>query len=203
MTLIADQKTSRNGKKTKLLRIDLACGQVKKEGFTGVDIVKLPGVDIVCNLTKFPWSFESNSVDEIYCSHFIEHLDGETFIKFMDECYRIMKVGTYVENVPQQEGAHITFIAPYYSSVRAIQDPTHKQFISEQSFLYYNKKWREDNKLTHYPIKSDFDFSYSYFLDPEITTWNHERQRFAIKFYNNSVSDIMIRLIKKEKTDKK
>lgn len=59
---------------TKPLRIDLACGQVPKEGFEGVDLLATgPGIRKV-DLTKFPWPFEDNSVDALYCSHFIEHI---------------------------------------------------------------------------------------------------------------------------------
>ena len=38
------------------LRLDLGCGPHPKEGFTGVDSRKFPGVDIVHNLLKpWPW----------------------------------------------------------------------------------------------------------------------------------------------------
>src|SRR6185369_2289998 len=119
------------------VRLDIACGKSKKQGFTGVDIWQ--GADIVVDLEKYPWPFEDNSVDEVYCSHYIEHVPD--LISFANELNRIMKVGAKAE-----------IIAPYYSSIRAWQDPTHLRAISENTFLYFNKKWRIINKLDHYPI---------------------------------------------------
>lgn len=170
------------------LKYNLASGGIKMEGFIGVDIAKTDEVDIVADLTKFPWDFaKDNSVDEIWCSHFFEHMDGGERIKFMDECYRIMKTG-----------AKMTIISPYYTSMRAIQDPTHKfPPIAESSFLYFNKDWMEANKLGHYGIKADFDFVYGYNMDGTILNKHQDVQAFAVKNYNNSVNDIQVTLTKK------
>jgi predicted SAM-dependent methyltransferase len=69
--------------------IDFGCGQskakvedinngmnVKVTKVIGVDFVQEEGVDVVHNLTSFPYPFEDESVDVIYNSHFLEHLDG-------------------------------------------------------------------------------------------------------------------------------
>ena len=55
------------------LKIDLGCGEEKMPDAIGVDIEKLPGVDIICDLKKFPWPFKDSSFNEIYCSHMLEH----------------------------------------------------------------------------------------------------------------------------------
>lgn len=170
--------------KEKVLRLDLACGDNKKEGFYGVDIAKTPSVDKVVDLDKFPWPFKADSVEEIHCSHYIEHT--KDIIKFMDECWRILK-----------KGGKMTVIAPYYSSMRCWQDPTHVRAISEASFLYYNKNWREQNKLAHYPIKADFDFVYGYNLSPEWANRSEDARSFAIKHYINVISDIIVTLEKR------
>lgn len=175
------EKYKKEGKPVKL---NVACGQQKQEGFIGIDKVKTDAVDIIHNLESYPWPFEDNSVDEIICSHFIEHVDNQ--ILFMDELYRIMK-----------QGAKATIIAPYYTSMRAIQDPTHKRSICEASFLYYNEDWRKANKLDHYGIKSNFDFSYGYSLSPEWAARSQEARDFAIKYYWNVITDIYITLAKK------
>jgi len=88
-------------------RLDLACGNNKLEGYLGVDIT-LDGTeaDVCWDLEKYPWPFESNSVDEIFCRHYIEHISD--LIMFMNEVYRILK-----------PNAKVTFVAPYYTSVRA------------------------------------------------------------------------------------
>jgi SAM-dependent methyltransferase len=169
-------------KPIELVKLDLACGQNKKEGFKGVDTWE--GADIVHDLNVYPYPFENDSVDEIYCSHYVEHVAD--LIQFMDECYRIMKVG-----------ASMTVIAPYYSSVRAWQDPTHVRPISEASFFYYNKGWRESQKLDHYPIKSDFDFTYGYAFAHEWQNRSEEAKQFAVKHYLNVITDIQVSLKKR------
>lgn len=169
--------------KRQKLKLDIACGKNKKPGFIGVDI--WDGADIVADLEKFPWPFADNSVDEIFCSHYIEHTPD--LISFANELYRIMKVGAKAE-----------IIAPYYSSIRAWQDPTHLRAISENTFLYFSKKWRSVNKLDHYPITADFDFECEFLLDKDWQGKEEAELRFAIKHYINVVSDIRALLTKRK-----
>lgn len=172
----------------KLLKLDLACGQRKQEGFTGIDFKKLDGVDVVHDLESYPWPFEDESVDEVYCSHFIEHVND--LIPFMNELHRVMK-----------PGAEAKFIAPYYTSMRAWQDPTHKRAISEASFLYFNQKWLKDNGLDHYPITADFDCVFGYMIDGNWATRSEEAKTFAVRHYWNVVSDIHATLTKRSKEE--
>ena len=143
------------------LKLDLACGQTCREGFEGVDICD--GVKHKINLLRFPWPFETSSVDELHCSHFIEHIPMEfvdesgnyvpcgtpgakdLFFKFFDECWRILK--------PE---AWMTVVTPCARNNRAFQDPTHRRFIVAESFLYLFRQWRENNKLDHYNVACDF-----------------------------------------------
>jgi hypothetical protein len=191
-------------KSTEPLKLSLACGDHKPEGFKGVDIVKTDSTDYVQDLLSFPWKqFADNSVDEIECSHFIEHIphgDGyhDPFLRFFDEIYRILKPAEFDPNNPNIATCGIiNIVAPYYSSMRAWQDPTHQRAISEASFLYLNKQWRIDNKLDHYDVTCDFDFSYGYALDPTWQNRNQEAQAFAIKHYINVVTDIQVLLTKR------
>ena len=168
----------------KLVKLNLACGQIKIDGFTGVDKVKTDAVDIVHDLETFPWPFESGSVDEVHCSHYVEHTTD--LIAFVDELWRIMK-----------QGAKATIIAPYYMSVRCWQDPTHKRAISEMSFMYFNRGWRSANKLDHYAIKSDFDFTYGYQMTPDWASRSEEARVFAMRHYFNVIQDIHVVLTKR------
>lgn len=204
-----DKKTTQKKAKSPFngkgpVRLSLACGDRKPEGFYGVDIAKTEAADFVQDLFKFPWSqFPDNSVDEIEISHFVEHIphgDGyhDPFFQFFDEIYRILKPAEFDPNNPNIATTGIVnIVSPYYSSVRAWWDPTHLRAISEQSFLYLNKEWRVNNLLDHYPVSCDFDFSYGYVLDPEWQNRSQEAQSFAIKHYNNVVSDIQVRLVKR------
>ncbi len=196
---------ARKVKKEKLLVLDLGCGENKstiqglqangllKEGddalISGVDKYKVKGVDIIHDLTKFPYPFKDNSVDIIFTSHFIEHLDGFERIKFFNEIYRILKVGGIIR-----------LVHPYYKSSRAIQDPTHKfPPICEESYLYWNDEWRKINKLGHYLGNSDFDRvgMYYTFMDESWMQKNPETRDFAINHYYNVVADMIVDLKKR------
>ncbi len=185
-----------------VIAVDLGCGQVKatvdffKDNLqitptkvVGVDIVKCDdGVDIVHNLTVFPYPFEDNSVDAIHASHFVEHLDGFERMKFMDECHRILK-----------PGGKMRLVHPYYKSVRAVQDPTHKwPPIAENSYFYWDKSWREMNKLDHYPINCDFEFNIYYvWQDGTVVNRSEETRTFWVDKYWNVVADMVVDLIKR------
>ncbi|HMI09723.1 MAG TPA: hypothetical protein VK497_05005 [Candidatus Saccharimonadales bacterium] len=200
-------KSKQSTNKDTVLRLSLACGGNKPEGFKGVDIVKTDDADYVQDLMTFPWTqFADNSVDEIECSNFVEHIPhgdsrDDPFFQFFDEIYRILKPAEFDPanpNIPIKGFARI--VCPYYSSMRAWQDPTHQRAISESSFLYVNKQWRIDNKLDHYPVSCDFDFNYGYVMTPEWQNRNQETQAFAIKHYINVISDIQVQLIKRPET---
>jgi SAM-dependent methyltransferase len=173
------------GKMINEKKLNLACGQRREEGFFGIDIVPGETVDAVMDLEQFPWDIESESAEEIICYHYVEHTSD--LIKFMNEVYRILK-----------PGGKIKIIAPYYTSMRAWQDPTHKRAICEASFLYYNKGWREANKLDHYNTNTDFDFNYGYDFTPEWANRSEEARSFALRHYFNVVNDIHVVLTKKQ-----
>lgn len=196
--------TATKPKEEKVLKLSLACGDNKPEGFMGVDIAKTPAVDYVQDLMKFPWSqFKDNSVDEIEISHYVEHIphgDGyhDPFFQFFDEIWRILKPAEFDPANPNIATKGIVrIVSPYYSSMRAWQDPTHQRAISEASFLYLNKEWRVANKLDHYDVSCDFDFSYGYIVNPNWANRSQESQAFAIQWYINAVSDIQVMLVKR------
>lgn len=178
------------------IKLDIACGQNKQPGFVGIDIAPCEGVDIVHNLWEYPWPIESGSVEVAFCSHYIEHIPmeyvthnekrKEAFLAFFDEVYRIL--------TPEGQ---ITIVAPYWSSVRCWQDPTHRRAISENSFLYVWKAWRESNKLDHYNVECDFDFTYGFAVDAQWVSRTEETRNFASRHYINVLNDIQITLLKR------
>lgn len=171
------------------LKLDLGCGNNKREGFLGVDMTKTPATDFVHDLFKFPWPFADGCAEELHCSHFFEHVPAMLRPKFMEECYRILK-----------PGGKFTVITPYYSSMRSVQDFSHQwPPICEASFLYFNKGWREQNRLTHgvYAMKCDFDFGYGYMLDPMLQSRNYDFQQAAIKNDLNAVLDLHVTLTRR------
>ena len=202
------------------LRLDLAGGDNPAAGFECVDLYA-PAARHRVNLFKFPWPWEDNSVDEINCAHFIEHipmvfvksveavdtngtttcqlessLGGEGFkdlwCAFFDECYRILK-----------PGGKMTVYTPHVQSVRAFQDPTHRRFHSEANFLYLDKTWREANKLTHYLGDCDFDVHIDRIGPMEEQFRHPEAQMIRNIHYWNAVYDLKATLVKHVKLEKK
>lgn len=170
--------------KNKQIKLDLGCGNHLVKGFTGVDISNKTQAKIICDLEKYPWPWEDNSVDEMYCGHFVEHITD--LFKFMDEAYRVLK-----------KGSLFTVLGPYYTSVRAWQDPTHKRALSEPMFCYFNKAWRKLNELEHYPTKTNFDLiKIEHFTGDEWNGKSQEAMQYAAMHYWNVITDIKVTLKK-------
>jgi predicted SAM-dependent methyltransferase len=175
-------------------KIDLACGNSKREGFIGIDIAQTDSTDYIVDLTKYPWPIESNSVEELNCSHYIEHIPHDVnnpndtrdgLIQFMDECYRILK----------SEGK-LRIIVPFLTSVRAFQDPTHQRFICKETFQYFNQEWIKAWNLEHYNIKSNFNAVFSYFISNELVLKSKEIREQAFNKDWNAIDDLLVDLIK-------
>lgn len=170
--------------------IDLACGDNKRPDYFGIDKFKTTATDAVFDLLLFPWPIKAGTVDTINCSHFFEHIPARKRPPFMNECYRVLKAG-----------AQMVVTVPDPDSHRAIQDFTHEYPPPcAESFLYFNKKWRTDNKLLHgdyAAINCNFDFSYGFNLDPDVTLRSAEWQQFAIKHYRNHSGDLQVTLTKR------
>jgi predicted SAM-dependent methyltransferase len=170
-------------------KLDLACGQHKQEGFFGVDIANVEGVDLVYNLTTYPWPFADNTVEEVFCSHYVEHTypvgtaqDG--LIAFMNEVWRICT-----------PDAMVKIIHPYLKSIRAFQDPTHTRFIPEATWHYFSQDWLISQGLDHYPITANFEVTN--IASGVAAPWNlrsQEAQQFAADHYWNVVTDLIVSL---------
>jgi SAM-dependent methyltransferase len=107
-------------------KLNIGCAGDIRNGFVNVDFVKQNGVDVVCDLNKFPWPFKNGEFDEIYASHVLEHVDD--LIKVMNEIHRI-----------SSDGAKIIIRGPHFSCGVSYRDPTHKRFFSYFTFEYFCK----------------------------------------------------------------
>lgn len=112
-------------KKYGTIAIDLGCGPNKKTGYIGIDILDLPGVDLAMDIENGLSMLPDSSVDEIYTSHFLEHIQNYEFL--LSEMYRILKPGGALRVVVPH------FTNPYYYS-----DYTHKRFFGLYSFDYFS-----------------------------------------------------------------
>jgi hypothetical protein len=172
-----------------MVKLDFGCGANCKEGFEGVDFY-YPKAKHKINLFEFPFPWEDNSIEEINCSHFVEHIPKEKRWPFFEECYRILQVGKI-----------ITISVPNWKSERAYGDNTHEwPPFNTMSIYYLNKKWREDNKLTYgqYNLKCDFDFNAGpNGISPIFAQRAYDAQIYAVTHYMESYSDMWCVLTKK------
>ena len=138
-------KVARVKPPNKGIKLDLGCGVRPRSGFQGVD-KHAADADWRIDLLRFPWPWEEESVSELHCSHFLEHIPAECdasgtdlLVRFMDEAWRVLRTG-----------GKFTVIVPNARSNRAFQDPTHRRFFVAETFAYFDANWRAQNGLSHY-----------------------------------------------------
>lgn len=170
------------------LRLRLACKwQPREDGFLGIDGEKTDAIDYVVDLKKIPWPIDDGVVDTIFTAHYFQRLEMPERIAFMNECFRVLKVG-----------AQLIIVTPNEASMRATADPRAKwPPISALSFYYFNKEWREKEHYDDIGIECDYDFGYGYALEPDMQVRNQEYQQHAIKYWNNAALDLHVTLTKR------
>jgi predicted SAM-dependent methyltransferase len=105
--------------------LDLGCGNKKRSGAIGVDFNDRTDADVIHDLNIFPYPFEDSSIDEVFLDNTLEHLDD--VMRVMEEVYRICK-----------PGGKVKVIVPYFRSLWAFIDPTHKHYFTVESFSYFD-----------------------------------------------------------------
>jgi SAM-dependent methyltransferase len=175
-----------------MVKLDIGCGKNKREGFVGVDQYAMEGVDIVHDVRQ-PWPWEDNSVEEVHCSHFLEHLTQLERVKFFNELYRVLK-----------PGAKATIITPHWASNRAYGDPTHQwPAVCEMAYYYLSSEFRTsqtphtDSKWNPDGFNCNFDATWGYSLNPSIVSRNQDFQQFALANFKEAAQDMIATLIKK------
>lgn len=125
-------------------KLNLGCGDDYRIGYVNVDIGNCKK-DVEHNLEVFPYPFEGNQFKEIIMQHCIEHISRDNFPKLVQELHRI-----------SQPGGQIYISAPYYLSRNAYTDFTHKNFMTEESFSYFdpNHPLRQLGKI--YGLECEF-----------------------------------------------
>ena len=128
------------------IKLNLGCGNRKKEGFTNIDLRESVNPDIVWDLENgLPKSIRENSVTGVYAFHILEHI--RNLIPLMEDIYRVCK-----------NKAKVYISAPYFKATLAFSDPTHVRFFTEHTFEYFSQQHREKNlEKFDYNIKCDFN----------------------------------------------
>lgn len=136
----------------KNLCINLGGGEETIDGFLNIDIVDLPSVDIVADISKgIP--LPDNCVKKVRAFYILEHIPNTAAI--MEELYRVC-----------QPGARLKIKIPYFKSTAAFKDPTHTSFFTEKTFEYFDQDFIKDHRLPNYQKKYNFKLvklTYNYY----------------------------------------
>lgn len=123
--------------------LDLGCGPTPRNLFNadevfGVDIADIPEANVKrADLVVEPIPYESDSFEFVTAHDFLEHIPPlvyaptrrNAFIEVMNEVYRVLKM----------DGTFLSF-TPAYPHIELFRDPTHVNFITEQTFpLYFDE----------------------------------------------------------------
>jgi SAM-dependent methyltransferase len=136
-------------------KLNLGCGNDYRSDYINIDIGNCRK-DVSHDLEVFPYPFAANQFTEILAQHVIEHIDRRNFVQFMREMHRLL-----VHNGVMKVSA------PYYLSKNAFTDFTHKNFMTEDSFGYFDPEHNLHKLGLVYGI--DFKFRVNVELDRERT----------------------------------
>jgi len=137
--------------------IDLGCGRHKAPGALGVDVVPLPGVDLVHDLQQFPYPLPGNCADEIRLMHVLEHFADP--LPILQEVWRLAR-----------PGGTILIRTPHYSGWYAWKDPTHRRAFSAESFNYFGENDYSYYSATRFRVRA---VRLRYFLEEQYWPWPH------------------------------
>jgi len=113
------------------LKLNLGCGNTRRNGYYGVDRFPCAGADLLCDLER-PLPFAESSVDAFFLDNVIEHI--QNIPALMAELVRCGK-----------QGARIYIATPHFASWSSWKDPTHLHHLSYYSFDHFDK-----NSVAHY-----------------------------------------------------
>jgi SAM-dependent methyltransferase len=126
--------------------LDLGCGANPLNFFNadeafGIDIKNIPHPNVKqADLAIEPIPYEDESFEFVTARDFIEHVPPviyipkrrNAFIELMNEVYRVLKFG-----------GQFLSLTPAYPHIELFRDPTHVNFITEQTFpLYFDDENR-------------------------------------------------------------
>lgn len=142
------------------VKLDIGCGASKMPGFIGMDMLDLPGVDIIHNIEITPWPLPAECISTAIASHILEHITptgGDARLQPLVDLLVSKKIISKKEaddNLGQpgpvfmrvmnemwrvmKPGGQFTFVVPYAESHGMYQDPTHINFINETTMRYFD-----------------------------------------------------------------
>jgi len=125
------------------VELELGCGATRHCGDAiSIDALDYEAVDIVGDVFDVLVQFPDHSVDAIYSSHFVEHI--EDLVGLVREIERVLKPGGLVRT-----------IVPHFSNPYFYSDYTHKRPFGLYSFSYLSADallWRKVPRYVDTPF---------------------------------------------------
>jgi predicted SAM-dependent methyltransferase len=119
------------------MNIDIG-GQKKRRDMDGkwkiCDISK--GSDYPCDLNSEPLPFEKNSVDNIFCSHTLEHIEPERIPVVLSEMKRVLKKEGKVRIVVPDAAKAIKWYLKNWRKLAHGTSPTKPKYVPETRMGY-------------------------------------------------------------------
>ena len=142
------------------MKLHLGCGTKHLKGYINVDIRYLPGVDEVNNI-RFLRNYKSDSVDEIYACHVLEHFGRWEYKEVLKRWFEILK-----------PGGKLRLAVPNFSSICKYYTET-GDLKSLIGLLYGGQDYDENYHYITFDPSSIYDDLKDIGFN-EITGWNCE-----------------------------
>lgn len=115
-------------------KLHLGCGMDRREGWINLD--RIAGADVVCDVTTERLPFDDSSIDYVYSQDFLEHLPAEFAVPVMNEIWRVLKPDGIMEHYVPNAGSRNDFGSPSHLSHWNLQVFEH--------FDVDNHRWLKD-----------------------------------------------------------
>ncbi len=133
------------------IKLEFGAGKRKMEGWSTIDMNY--SCDIFLDL-RSPIPFPDNSVDQIYSSHLLEHFDYSDLVKFLAECYRILKKsGNFKVAVPNAK----IFLDAYLN----------QEELDVDYYFRYKPAFNYNSKIDYVNYVAYMDGEHRYMFDEE------------------------------------
>jgi predicted SAM-dependent methyltransferase/2-polyprenyl-3-methyl-5-hydroxy-6-metoxy-1,4-benzoquinol methylase len=147
------------------IRLEVGCGKNPRTGFIHCDVSPGAHVEWVCNAWEVP--YPSESVDEVYSRHMLEHLTLDQAKRTLAHWYAILKIGGSVDIIVPDLDAHIR---QYFEPGDSPHVPFQVSNRDHAMAGFYG--WQRD--------------------EHDIHKWGYTRQSLPLHLENSGFTDIQI-----------
>jgi ADP-heptose:LPS heptosyltransferase len=122
------------------LKLNLGCGNDCLQGYINVDKYDQTNADMLWDLEKLPWPWETNSVEKVLLKHVLEHIGQAPalYLEIIKELYRVCA-----------PDAEVQIDVPYPLHRDYLGDPTHCRPVTAESLWLFNLEYADQLIANH------------------------------------------------------